>query len=81
MKGQPVKNLNRPLLPGWTRVSDAYPNIGETVEILQFGNGPKVNWVTGTASVDDYGICPRATDGHCKRSTVTHWRKTHEHQD
>ena len=61
-------------LAGWTRVVDAYPAIGESVEIIHFGGSEGME-IMDTATVDEWGICPHAADGgHGKRSTVTHWR-------
>ncbi len=57
----------------WVRVQDDYPKIGESVEILHFGGIPGME-IKGIADVDGWGICP-ISEGHAKRSTVTHWRR------
>ena len=61
-------------IEGWHMVRDGLPELGAEVEILHFGNCP-VGQFGGTATVDQWGICPHAGGGgHGKRSTVTHWR-------
>lgn len=65
-----------PEIVGWEkyRFGDQYP-IGTKVECLHFGGLDKEYQVTTKGIFDKWGVCP-ISEGHAKRSTVTHIRVT-----